>query len=221
LAVDAESDATFLSWIKRQAEKNETATRTDMKNYCHEVCKFEVTRGRVDSFISRHSAGLIEKKSSPQEEPRLHVPPIFLKETITSMHGILQGCPADLVFNLDEVGRSDREDRKPKKVVIPITVSAHNIHHRISRNVKHMSTVMCICAGGACLTPDVVTSQDSAALHRALEATGVQSGKHLILKHRPIPYRNADLFENYIRTVFLPHLAILRIRQNIPEEEAV
>jgi coproporphyrinogen III oxidase len=36
--------------------------------------------------------------------------------------------------------------------------------------VKHISIVMCISEGGACLTPYVVISQDSAALHRTLEA---------------------------------------------------
>jgi hypothetical protein len=49
----------------------------------------------------------------------------------------------------------------------------------------------------------------------------MQNGKHLILKHRPKPYLNADLFENSIRTVFLPHVAITRIMQNIPAEDAV
>jgi hypothetical protein len=43
------------------------------------------------------------------------------------MHETLQGGLADLVFNLDEVGLSDSEDPKPKKVVIPIITSAHNI----------------------------------------------------------------------------------------------
>jgi hypothetical protein len=41
------------------------------------------------------------------------------------------------------------------------------------------------------------------------------------LKHRTKPDVNADLFENYIRTVFLPHLAVARIMQNIPEEDTV
>jgi hypothetical protein len=41
------------------------------------------------------------------------------------------------------------------------------------------------------------------------------------LKQRAKPYVNADLFENYVRTVFLPHLAITLIMQNIPEEDAV
>jgi hypothetical protein len=146
------------------------------------VCKFEVSRGRLDSFISHHSAELTEKKSSPQEEPHLQVPQMFLEERMRSMHETLQGCPVDLVFDLDEVGISDWEDRKPKKVVVRISVAAHTIHRRISRNVKHISIVTCISAGGACLTPYVVTSQDSAALRQALEATGMQIGKHLILK---------------------------------------
>jgi hypothetical protein len=103
-----------------------------------------------------------------------------------------------LIFNLDEVGISDWKDRKPKKVVVPIIAAAHDIHYRISRNVKHISIVTCISAGGACLTAYVVTSQDSAALHQALEATGMQIGKHLILKQRAKPYANADLFENYV-----------------------
>jgi hypothetical protein len=137
------------------------------------------------------------------------------------MHETLSGCPADLVFNLDEVGISDWEDRKLKKVVVPITVAAHNIHHRISRNVKQISIVRCISAGDACLTRYVVTSQDSPALHRALKATGMQIGKHFILKRRAKPYVNADLFENYVRTVFRPHLAITRIMQNVRNEEVV
>jgi hypothetical protein len=87
--------------------------------------------------------------------------------------------------------------------------------------VKHISIVTWISAVGAYLAPYVVTFQDSAALHRALEATSMQIGQHLILKHRAKPYVNSDLFENYLRTVFLAHLAIRRIMQNIPEEDAV
>jgi hypothetical protein len=71
LAVDAQSHANILAWIKKQAKKNTAVTRTDIKNYCREVWKFEVSRGWVDSFISRDSAELTEKQSSPHEEPCL------------------------------------------------------------------------------------------------------------------------------------------------------
>jgi hypothetical protein len=154
-----------------------------------------------------------EKQSSPQEEPHLQVPRIFLEETIRSLHETLHGCPADLVSHLDEVGISNWEDRKPKRIVLPITVSAQGSQHspsniseretHVDRDVDHRRWRR--------LTPSLITFQDSAALHPALEATGVQTGKHLILKHRAKPDVNADLFENDIRTVFLPHLAITRI----------
>jgi hypothetical protein len=148
LALDAISDANSLEWIKKNAEKNPAVTRTDIKNYCFKVYPFQASRGWVDSFILRHCDELTEKKSSPQEEPRLQVPRIFLNETIRCMNEAVQGSPADLVFNLDEVGISDWEDRKPKKVVVPIIATSHSIHHRVSRNLKHISIVTCTRANG-------------------------------------------------------------------------
>jgi hypothetical protein len=61
-----------------KAEKNTAVTRPDIKNHCREVCEIDVTRALVDSFISPYSAELVEKKSSPQEAPRLQVARCFL-----------------------------------------------------------------------------------------------------------------------------------------------
>jgi hypothetical protein len=62
LVLDAESDANLFAWIKKQAEKNTPVTRTDIKNYGHEVCRLEVLRGWVHPFILPHSAELTENK---------------------------------------------------------------------------------------------------------------------------------------------------------------
>jgi hypothetical protein len=150
-ALDAISDANTLEKIKKNAGKNTAVTRTGIKNYCLKVYKFQVSRGSVDSFILRHSDELTEKQSSPQDEPRLQVPRIFLNETISCMNEAVQGCPADLVFNLDEVGISDWEDRKPKKVVIPMSTTSPSIHHCVSRDLKQISIVTCIYASGGAL----------------------------------------------------------------------
>jgi hypothetical protein len=88
-----------LAWITGKAEKNAAVTRTDIKNYCRKVCKIEVTRGWVGSFISRHSAELIDANSLPQEAPRSQVPRVFLDQTVRGMHEAVQGRPADLAFN--------------------------------------------------------------------------------------------------------------------------
>jgi hypothetical protein len=196
LALDAISDASISEWIKKNAESNTAVTRTDIKNYCFKVYKFQASRGWVDSFILHHSDEFTEKKNSPQEDRRLQVRRIFLNETICYMNEAVQGGPADLGFNLDEVGISDWEDRKPKKVVVPMTATSHSIHHRVSRNLKQISIVTCICASGVCLTPYMMTSQDSLAVRRSLEADGMPIWRHLLLQHRDKPYVNADLFQN-------------------------
>jgi hypothetical protein len=98
-AVRAESDANILAWMTGKAERHAAVTRTDIRDDCREVCKIEVTRGCMDSFISSHWAELIEEKSSPQEAPRLQVPRVFLDQTVCSMPKAVQSRPADLVFN--------------------------------------------------------------------------------------------------------------------------
>jgi hypothetical protein len=86
----------------------------------------------------------MEKQSSPQGEPQLQVPRVFLDQTGRSMHEAVQGRPADLVVRLDEVGISDWEYRQAKKVVVPRTAALHSIHHPLSPSVKYISVVACI-----------------------------------------------------------------------------
>jgi hypothetical protein len=74
----------------------------------------------------------IQTKSASQEEQRLQAPRAFLERTVKDLHDHVQGCVADLVFNLDEVGISDWEDRKTKKGVVPAAMPGQMIHHGIS-----------------------------------------------------------------------------------------
>jgi hypothetical protein len=48
----------------------------------------------------------------------------------------------------------------------------------------------------------------------------MQIGRHLILKHRDRPYVNAELFDDYLHSVFLPHLMITYIVKDLREEDA-
>jgi hypothetical protein len=73
----------------------------------------------MDSFLLLDEDHLSNRKSTPQERTRLEVPRVFLDETISCLRDFVQGMKADLVFNLDEVGMSDWEDRKDKKVIVP------------------------------------------------------------------------------------------------------
>jgi hypothetical protein len=55
------------------------------------------------------------KKSGAQGAQRLQVAGVFLERIIQDLNEYVQGCVAELVFNLDEVGISDWEDRKTQK----------------------------------------------------------------------------------------------------------
>jgi hypothetical protein len=55
-----------------------------------------------------------ETKSTPQEDTRLEAPRAFLDEAVHHLREYVQGMKAELVFNLDEVAISKRENRKDK-----------------------------------------------------------------------------------------------------------
>jgi hypothetical protein len=73
---------------------------------------------------------------SGREEQCSQVPRVFLKRTIQDLDDYVQGCLAELVFNLDEVSVSDWEDRKTKAVILPAGVRGQTIHPGVSRNVR-------------------------------------------------------------------------------------
>jgi hypothetical protein len=220
-AMHPESEAKILQWVGNNYEQSNPVTRTEILHYCERKFNVPATRGWVDSFILRHQSELIEKKILPQEEPRLQVPRVFLDETIRAMEASVQNRPADLIFNLDEVGVSEWENRNPKRVVVPRTAADHPVHHRVSRNLKHISIITCISASGACLTPYMVSSQATRPVRQQLEASGLRFGRDLILMQRTKAYINGALFADYIRNVFLPHVARVPTQENLQEEEAV
>jgi hypothetical protein len=135
------------------------------------------------------------------------------------MHKTIQGCAADLVFNLDEVGISDWEDRKPKTVGVPITARAQTIHSRISRNVKHISVVSCTSAGGVCFSP---VQSDMSRIRRSSPRPGGHwdaKEEGFDLKSGDIPSIKANLFENCIQIVFRPRPASTRPTRNLREKD--
>jgi hypothetical protein len=133
----------------------------------------------------------------------------------------VHGRPTELVFNLDEVGISEWEDRKTKSIVIPKSMSEQTIHYRINRNVKHVSAIACVPAAGESLIPYIVTSQDSSRVREQLRTHSMRFGTDLILKQRAKAYVNGEIILEYIRRVFLLSLNELRSLKEFADEDAV
>jgi hypothetical protein len=82
---------------------------------------------------------------------------MFRERTVQDLKEDVQEYVAELVFNLDEVGISDWEDRNTKRVIIPATMCGQTIHHAISRTVKHISAIAWASAAGESLIPYIIT----------------------------------------------------------------
>jgi hypothetical protein len=153
----------------------------------------------VKSFIAHHPGAWGKLKSSPQEVEPLEKPLCFLEETLSCLAKFVQRRPTELVFNLDEVGISDWEDRKTKSVLVPRAIAEQAGHDKRNRTLKHDSVIACVSVAGEGLMPSIATSQDTTRV-RDQKNSGVRFGTDFILKERLKRYINADIFFEYILT---------------------
>jgi hypothetical protein len=118
----------------------------------------------------------------------------FLHRTVQDLKEYVQGWTTEPVFNLDEVGISDWEDRKTRNIAVPAAMLSQTIHHGISRTFKHILVVACACTTEKSLIPYIILSQDSPSLREQVKKHGVQFGTDLILMSNVKPSINAEIF---------------------------
>jgi hypothetical protein len=196
LAIAPEIEQQTLQWIEHNAAKGTAMTARDVREHLSSRYKFVATRGWVNSFLGRHADRLCKTKNAPQEAQRFEIPRCFLEETVRYIAQHVQSRPTELVFNLDEVGISEWEDRKVKKknVIVRRSSRGQTIHHKINRRLKHISVIACVSAAGETLTPYIVTSQDLPVVRAPLKKRRVRFGTDFILKSLAKPYINTDFF---------------------------
>jgi hypothetical protein len=83
--------------------------------------------------------------------------------------------------------------------------------------VKHISVIACISTAGESLTPYIITSQDPASVQERVKKEGGRFGTDFVLRSNPKRCINAEIFIDYIRTVFLPNFAELRTLDEFAE----
>jgi hypothetical protein len=73
---------------------------------------------------------------------------MFLRKTMQNSTDSVHKQPCKLVFDLDEVGRSDEEDRTEKSVIIPIYFKGKMIHHKINQSRERITALICVAVAG-------------------------------------------------------------------------
>jgi hypothetical protein len=126
------------------------------------------------------------------------------------MNKHVQGYVTELVFHLDENGILDWEDRKTRKVIVPVTMDGRPIHHGVSGNVKRISVIACVSGAGESFTPLIVVLKNCSPVQEQLRKQGVLFGRDSILKSNHRSYFKVKIFFDDMKTVFLSHLVCLR-----------
>jgi hypothetical protein len=120
----------------------------------------------VNSVVLRHSDQIFKTKSVPQEQQRLQVPRMFRERTVQNLKEHVQGCVVELVFNRDEVGISDWEDRKTKTKTVSYRRRCDDLFDRLcSVEANPVATQTCWSertgsSGEFALFPDIFSAPD-------------------------------------------------------------
>jgi hypothetical protein len=122
------------------------------------------------------SEEIVQTKSVSQEEQLLQVRRMRLEPTVENLNAHLQRCTSETVFNLEEVVISDWKDRKKRKVIAPAAMLSPTMHHRISRNIKHISVIACAFTTRKSLIAWIILSHDFISVRKALKKHHIPFG---------------------------------------------
>jgi hypothetical protein len=142
----------------------------------------------------------------PQEHLRFQVPRCSLDSYIQLIKNYVPKILAELIFNIDETGLSDWEERK-KMVLIPSAHIDSTLHYPVNRSVRHHTLMCCISAAGDAYCPLLI------ALNRGAQKifeTGIRGDIDIMMEIREPAYETAEVFRIYIETVFFPAIAANR-----------
>jgi hypothetical protein len=206
-ALDDVSEAAIVATVLESFRVGEAMRVGELLTMVQKRHNPRLTRGWVHAFLGRHLGELKICRSLPQEDLRLVIPRAYLEDHIRLMREHITGKFSELVFNLDEVGSSDWEDRKPRKVIAPLDVAAGNVFHPVSRKYRHVTLLACVSAAGDALTPMIISQTP---VRDSLWRQGLRQDEDVMVRQRSPAYVNEELFYEYLTEVFVPYVNSLR-----------
>lgn len=184
LKIDPENEKIIIAKIISKRDSYDFMTITQIIKFVEENFKKSITKGWVNSFIYRHKDEL--------DESRLKVPRRYLKDFLDIVKVLITISPAELIYNIDETGLSDWEEKKPKIVVIPKELEYEKLNYPTNRGNRHVTLVFTILAGDDAYFPMAIASDSS--LEKVFDL-GIRRDTDLILKVSNSSYMNKDIFK--------------------------
>jgi hypothetical protein len=119
-------------------------TRKELLEMVQKYHDSRLTKGRVNAFIGRLGDDIKVCHPSQQEDRRLIIPHEYSQAHITLMSARITGKFSQRVFNVQGVRCSPWEDRKRRKVIGPLTISAGDVFHSVSPEYGRVTPRICV-----------------------------------------------------------------------------
>ena len=201
LKLSNEQEEVILNYIETRTKEGNFITISQMLKFVESEFHIVLSYDWANTFLDRHSDKICKSTVFPQEEPRLQVPRSYLEQYIELLKQIVPLVPAELIFNMDECGNSDWEDKKPKNVIIPKILKDHRLHFPIRRSLKHATLLATISAAGDAYFPTIF-SKDNVSLN--IFKSGIREGIDLNIRVGNTSYVTRDDFCTHISEKFIP-----------------
>jgi hypothetical protein len=159
-----------------------------------------LTYGWLRAFLDRRRSQVTRAIIHPQEHARLQVPRCRLDSYVQLIKNYVPKIPAELIFNIDEAGWTDWEERKKDGS----RSSAHidsTLRYPVNRSVRRHTLMRCISAAGNAYCPLLIAQNWGAP---KIFETGIHRDIDIMMEIREPADATAKVFRRYIETVFFP-----------------
>jgi hypothetical protein len=126
--------------------------------------------------------------------------------------------PAELIFNIDECGFRDWEERKKKTPLIPQMAKNRTLHYPVDRGIRHQTQVACVTAAGDAYCP-LLVSGDPHVMQ--VFQTGVRDGIDLKVEIASSPHVTQAIFERCVDEVLIPAVLANRDLDGCKDKPAI
>jgi hypothetical protein len=175
-------------------------TQRKILSFVEEHFQKTVTYDWLASFLERCEGTIIRTTVVLQEQLRLRILREYLNDYTSLIREYAPLVAPELIFNLDETGSSDWEERKTKPVIISYRASSSTFHYPIDRAIRHHTLPCCVSASGDAHSPLLIALHPKA---RSIFEKGIRENIDLKLEIRQIPYVDAELFNRHIKEIFI------------------
>jgi hypothetical protein len=207
LKLDETHEKPVLQFVQDGFTSGKYVAQRGVLSFVNEHFQKTVTYGWLASFMERWEGIVIRTTVVPQEQLRLRIPRECLNDYVSFIKEYVPLVPAELIFNLDETSLSDWEERKTKLVIILSHASSSTLHYPINRAIRHHTLLCCVSGSGDAYSPLFITPHPKA---RRISEKGIRENIDLKLEIRQVPYVDTDLFNQYIKKIFIQTVAASR-----------